>query len=126
MADARSGPLWPYLFVVPIVLGVLFWLMASRRADARVEGEAAIVEYGLPVKGLAIASLLFPIGISILAIVSPPKPEERWIPLQLTVGFLLLAVPFAAEAFRRKLRIEAFSETGPEDYPRLLAVGARR
>ena len=106
MVDSRSGPLWPYLFVVPIVLGVLFWLMASRRPDARVERNVAIVEYGLAVKGLSIAFLLFPIGISVVAILSPPKPEERWIPLQLTVGFLLLAIPFAAEVFRRKLRIE--------------------
>lgn len=106
MADSRSGPLWPYLFVVPVVLGVLFWLMASRRPDARVDGNAAIVEYGLPVKGLSIVALLFPIGISLLALVSPPQPEERWIPLQLTAGFLVLAIPFAAEVFRRRLRIE--------------------
>ena len=106
MVDSRSGPLWPYLFVIPIVLGVLFWLIAGRRPDARREGEAAIVEYGFPVKALAIVSLLFPIGISILAIFSPPKTEERWIPLQLTVGFLVLAIPFAGEVFRRRLRIE--------------------
>lgn len=104
--QARNGSFLPYVFVVPVVLGVLYWLMASRRADARVAGSSAILEYGYPVKGLAIASLLFPIGISIAAIVSPPKAEERWIPLQLTIGFLALAVPFAVEVFRRKLRIE--------------------
>jgi hypothetical protein len=102
----RVDSVVPYALVVPIVGAVLFWLIASRKAVARMEGGAAIVEYGRPVKGLSIVFLLFPVAIAVLALVSPPKYEDRWIPLELILGFFALAVPFAAEVFRRRLRIE--------------------
>ena len=106
MFEKLFGSLGPYEIITPIVIGVLWWLMASRRGDARVVSGSAIIEYGRPMKGLAIVFLLFPVAIAILTIVSPPKYEDRWIPLQLILGFLALALPVALEVFRRRLRLE--------------------
>jgi hypothetical protein len=106
MFDNLTKLLGPYEIITPIVIGVLWWLMASRRRDARVESGSAIVEYGRAMKGLTIVFLLFPVAIAVVAIVSPPKYEERWIPLELILGFLAIAVPLALEVFRRRLRLE--------------------
>lgn len=100
------GSFVPYALIAPLVVGVLWWLMASRRGDARVDRGTAIVEYGRAMKGLTIVFLLFPLAIAVVAVVSPPKFEDRWIPLEIVVGFLAIAVPLALEVFRRRLRIE--------------------
>jgi hypothetical protein len=106
MSGNSIDSLASYAIIVPIVIGVLWWLMASRRGDARVESGTAIVDYGRPMKGLTIVFLLFPLAIAVLSIVSPPKYQERWIPLQLILGFLAIALPLALEVFRRRLRLE--------------------
>ncbi len=96
----------PYEVIGLIVVGMIVLLMASRRGHARVEDRSAMVEYGWAMRGLSIVFLLFPVAIAVLALVSPPKAEDRWIPLYIILGFLALAVPVAIEVFRRRLRIE--------------------
>ena len=96
----------PYGFIGAVAAALLLWLGSSRHGRARVEHGSAIVEYGGAWRGVTIVFFLFPVAIAVLAMVSPPKPEERWFPLQIICGFLAIIVPLALEVFRRRLRID--------------------
>lgn len=78
--------------VVTVVCVSLFigWLIRSTRAGAEVTGQEKRFTYGAPFKVLGVvAGLLAPLGIGALVLLSPPKPEDAWIPACLSLSFML-------------------------------------
>jgi hypothetical protein len=90
--------------VVPLVLT---WLLRSRTA-ATVRADGTIVlSYPRLWRGLVSFFALVPPAIAVLALVSPPKPDEAWIPGAIALGFAALIAPLGWEVFRFRL------EAGP-------------
>jgi hypothetical protein len=91
--------------VVPLVIGVLFALLRTASREAAVEGDRRVLTYGILWRFFARWLWLFPIVIAVIAVVSPPTGEDRWIPLWLILGFSALQLPLTLEVFRRRVEL---------------------
>jgi hypothetical protein len=80
------------------VLTISF-LLATRRGEAQRAGDAHVVRYGWAWRALTLVLAPTPLGVGVLALVVPPKPDEAWIPWALAGGFLALIVPLVVEVF---------------------------
>jgi hypothetical protein len=89
--------------VIAVVMATLAILASSAKAEAAIEGESRVLQYSSVWKGLVRLLWAFPVVITLIAMISPPKAEDKWIPLQLVVGFSALMLPLTLEVFKRRL-----------------------
>jgi hypothetical protein len=88
-----------------LIEAVFAWLRRSTPRVARRAGVGHVLDYGPIWKGLARIAVLFPIVIAVVALYSPPRPDEMWIPGAIIAGFLALLIPLALEVFQRQIEL---------------------
>lgn len=93
--------------VVLGVVGVLTLLVHTSRAEAQRDEHGFVLGYSGVWKGLVKLLYLFPATVAVVCLVSPPKPEEWWMPYAIIGGFLALHVPMTLDVFRRQVRVDA-------------------
>lgn len=81
------------------------YLLRSSTREAAVYGGLHVVEYSGAWKGLVRLLWVFPVVIAIVAIVSPPRADEWWIPLAVIGGFSAIHVPLTFEVMKRRIEI---------------------
>ena len=96
-----------------LVVLVLSLLTGSRQAEAPRSGQGFVMGYSTMWKRLTQLLFIAPVGIAIACVISPPKPEEWWLPYAIVGGFLAMLVPLAVEVFRHTVRVD---DTGVHNF----------
>jgi hypothetical protein len=86
---------------------------------ARRQGVGHVLEYNPVLKIMTQVFWLFPVGLGLAAILSPPSAEERWLPAQIGAGFFALLIPLTLEIFQRRIELtdQAISQLSPWSKP---------
>ena len=95
------------------------WLHRRAPRVARREGVAHVLDYNPALKIITRVFWLFPIGLGLAAILSPPGADERWYPAYIGGGFFALLIPLSLEIFQRRIELtdQAISQFSPWSKP---------
>ena len=93
--------------VMVLVIVVLTALLISADRKPLRRGDEDVLRYSAMWQWLARGLWLFPAGVALAAMISPPNPGEAWIVVALIVGSSALNAVIALEVFRREVVLDA-------------------
>jgi hypothetical protein len=91
--------------IMVIVVFTMTALLATTARKAIKVGDLHVLTYSGVWKGLARFLWLFPLGVAIAVLVSPPNPGEGWIAVALIAVFSAANLVMTLEVFRREIAI---------------------
>ena len=95
------------------------WVHRQAPREARRQGVGHVLDYNPVLKIMTQVFWLFPIVLGLVAILSPPSAEERWVPAEIGAGFFALLIPLTLEVFQRRIELtdQAISQISPWSKP---------
>lgn len=94
----------PGAIVGALVAAVLTFLVRAARNEVA-PGDQIVLRYGTAFRVLMWVLWGFPVVVLVIAVISPPKPDEWWIPPALVGGFSVVAGPLSLEVWKRRVEL---------------------